>query len=236
MWKTHMQRLDGYHCLAPDFPGFGRTGGEEWVSLDDTADRLIELIETRCIGGCAHIVGLSLGGSLALLLMARAPHLVDHAIVDGAGVLPLAGLPAFKLGLLLMQPFMKTEPVIRMLANSIKVPADEYAEFRDNLRMMSPSSFRRAFFHALSQGMPPGLEKFSGPALFVAGEREPKAVHQSNVMLSRRLPHAESRMAPKMAHGWYAEAPDLHYYMIRAWIENAPLPSELLPVRSELAS
>ena len=26
MWKTHMEQLADFHCLAPDFPGFGQSG------------------------------------------------------------------------------------------------------------------------------------------------------------------------------------------------------------------
>jgi pimeloyl-ACP methyl ester carboxylesterase len=37
MWEQHMGRLAGYHCLAPDLPGHGRSNQLPWTSLDDTA-------------------------------------------------------------------------------------------------------------------------------------------------------------------------------------------------------
>jgi pimeloyl-ACP methyl ester carboxylesterase len=228
MWKTHLERLTTYHCFAPDFPGFGQSNQEAWVSLDETAGRIIDLIRQRAKGGRAHVVGLSLGSSIAITLLGEAPDLIDHAVIDGAGVLPLPGLPLMKIGFRLLQPFLKTEFVIRMIANSTKIPADEYDEFKRNLCMMSSTAFTRAFLQALSLRQPAGLEQVNCPVLFVAGEKEPKAVHQSNVLLANVMPKGQIRIAPGMGHGWLAEAPYLHCRMVQNWIEDRPLPQELV--------
>ena len=47
MWEQHMGRLAGYHCLAPDLPGHGRSNHLPWTSLDDTAQQVAALIEDR---------------------------------------------------------------------------------------------------------------------------------------------------------------------------------------------
>jgi len=232
MWKSHMQRFTDYHCLAPDFPGFGQSNQEEWISLDDSANRVIDLIRQRAVNSCAHLVGLSLGSSVAITLLGKAPDLTDHVIIDGAGVLPLPGLPLMKIGFRLLQPFLKTNFVIQTIANSTKIPPDEYDDFRRNLRAMSSASFTRSFIQALSLRQPTGLEKVKSPVLFVAGEMEPAAVHQSNALLAGIMPAAQYRIAPKMGHGWFAAAPDLHYRMIKAWLENQPLPEELAQASS----
>jgi hypothetical protein len=76
-------------------------------------------------------------------------------------------------------------------------------------------------------GQPPGLEKVTRPVLFVAGQREPEAVRESNAILAGTLPHGECRVAPGMGHGWLAEARPLHVEMVRAWVSDRPLPAEL---------
>jgi pimeloyl-ACP methyl ester carboxylesterase len=62
MWKTHMAQMADYHCLAPDFPGFARSEGQEWISLAATTDEIIKWVQQRTPQGRVHIVGLSLGG------------------------------------------------------------------------------------------------------------------------------------------------------------------------------
>lgn len=216
MWKKHMALLSEYHCLAPDFPGFGQSGNQEWDSLCATTDEIIQLIKQRTPRPKVHIVGLSLGGSVALTWLGTAPHYVDHAIVDGAGVQIMPGLPLMKLGFRLMQPFMHREFFIRAIARMTKIPVEDYEEFRQGMLSMSPSSFRRAFLQASSMGFPPGLEKAENPVLLVAGENEPKVVKESQTYLAGLLPNAVNYVAPHMGHGWLAEAPELHCRMVQA--------------------
>ena len=97
-----------------------------------------------------------------------------------------------------------------------KIPAEEYEGFKQGMLSMSPSSFTRSFLQANSMGLPPGLEKVASPVLLVAGEREPQAVKESQASLTRLLPNAANYIAPRMGHGWLAEAPDLHCRMVQA--------------------
>lgn len=93
MWQSHMDRLADYYCLAPDFPGFGQSRNEEWNSLAATTAEVIKLVRERMTTDRVHLVGLSLGGSVALTWLGIAPQFVDHAIIDGAGIQRLPGLP-----------------------------------------------------------------------------------------------------------------------------------------------
>ncbi len=230
MWKSHMDRLDDYHCLAPDFPGYGQSNDQEWVSINETTKQIAEIIRDRGSGRRAHIVGLSLGGSITISLLSKAPDLVDHAIVDGAGVLPMMGVPLMKISFRLLQPFLHTDFVIKMIARMTKISEDDYAGFKQGMLLMSPSSFTRSFTEAISMRQPPGLNDVVNPVLFVSGEKDPEAVRQSNVMLSETMRNAQSRMIRGMGHGWLAEAPDLHCRMVRAWLNDDVLPEELIEV------
>lgn len=233
MWKSHMEQLADFHCLAPDFPGFGQSRSKEWISLEATTEEVIRLVRERTPQEKVHIVGLSLGGSVAMTWLGKAPQLVDHAIVDGAGVQPLPGLPAMKIGFWIMQPLLHKDFIIRTIASMMRIPAENYEEFRHGMLMMSPSSFTRSFVQAGSMELPPGLQEVTCRVLFVAGEKEPESVKQSQTSLARLLPSAESCIAPGMGHGWLAEAPDLHCRMIRSWIQDKQIPTELVtPVRS----
>jgi pimeloyl-ACP methyl ester carboxylesterase len=227
MWKTHMDQLTGYHCLAPDLPGFGRSQDREWVSLQETTDQLVGLIRDRLPGARVHLVGLSLGGSVAITLISQAPELIDHAIVDGAGVLPLPSLPLMKVGFRLMQPLLHTDWMIKTIAGAFKIPEEDYAEFRAGMLDMSPASFTRSILQANAMRQPPGLDTAECRVLFVAGEGEPQGVRRSGALLAKTMPNAESRIVPGMGHGWLAEAPDLHCRMVRAWIKDRALPPDL---------
>jgi pimeloyl-ACP methyl ester carboxylesterase len=230
MWKTHMEQLADFHCLAPDFPGFGQSGDTEWASLGATTDGVISSVRERTSQARVHILGLSLGGSVALTWLAVAPDMVDYAIIDGAGVRPVAGLPLMRIGFRLMQPFLHTHFVIRTIANMTNISEGDYPGFRRGMLATSPSSFRRSFLEAAAMQRPSGLDRVEGRTLFVAGEREPEAVRQSQAELARLMRNAACYVAPGMGHGWLAEAPDLHCRMVRAWLRDEEAPEELVKV------
>jgi len=233
MWKAHFDALAAhYHCMAPDFPGYGESHTQEWVSLEETVKEIMMLIRTRTKQARAHIVGLSLGSSVALMLLSKAPHLVNHAILDGAGVLPLPGEALMKVGLRLLQPWLHSEVVIKTIAQTMRIPTDGYAEFKRGMYALSPASFTRSFSQALSLRQPPGLARVHCRVLLVAGEKESQAVNQSNVMLTSVMPNAQCCVAPGVGHGWVAEMPTLHINMVRAWLNNEPLPRTLIRQRS----
>ena len=54
-WRRHMAELAGFHCLAPDLPGFGRSNHLPLPSNERITDLLAELIEAastsiwRCV-------------------------------------------------------------------------------------------------------------------------------------------------------------------------------------------
>ena len=110
MWASHMARLTGCHCLAPDLPGFGRSNRVPWRSRIHTAELVADLIEHRVPARRAHVVGLSLGGSVTHTLLARRPELLDRVVIDGCGALPWRGTGLLKLAVAAVSPLLHTRP------------------------------------------------------------------------------------------------------------------------------
>jgi len=155
MWDQHMERLVGYHCLAPDLPGHGRSSHLPWTSLDDTAQQVAGLIEDRIPARRVHLVGLSLGGAVAHTLLAQRPELLDRVVIDGCGlvdVLPARGVGLWKLGFALVSPFIHRGPVIGLFVRMVGVAPSGREQFAADLRAVSPAAFRRAF----ASGQRPG--------------------------------------------------------------------------------
>ena len=226
MWDSHMAALSGYHCLAPDLPGFGCSNRLPWISQADTADRVAELIESRMPSQRAHVVGLSLGGSIAHALLARRPELLDRVVIDGSGVLPWWGTTLIKAGVAAVSPFLHTRAVIGIVGNVLGLDQ----ETRADLRSASRRAFRRGFAEANTLRISPEEIDAPCPTLLVAGEGEIKPpVRASNAALAALMGNAEARYAPGQGHGWVGEKPDLHRQMVTAWITGGDLPSELLP-------
>lgn len=87
-WAPQLAELGAeFHCLAPDLAGHG-SAGDVPFTLDGAADRIADLIARDANGGRAIVVGLSLGGYVAMDLAARRPDLVRGLVVAGATAEP----------------------------------------------------------------------------------------------------------------------------------------------------
>ena len=223
MWRNHAARLgDRFHCLAPDLPGFGRSNHLAPLTVDETADLIAELIETRVPGQRAHVVGLSWGGGVTHRLLARRPELVDRAIIDCAGVLAWRGNPLVLLAITAVSPFLHTRPVVAMFSRMIGM--DEAGE--EDLRKASRRAFRRAFVEGFKGGVSRLEMESPSPTLLTAGETE-TLIRPSNAGQATLMPNAVARYAPGVGHGWIARKTDLHVRMVEAWLTGQELPADL---------
>jgi pimeloyl-ACP methyl ester carboxylesterase len=230
MWERHMAELTDYHCLAPDLPGHGQSRDSGWSSRQDTAERVIGLLEARLGGGRANVVGLSLGASVAYEALSRRPDLFDHAVIDGCGAVASRLGALMTVGVALISPFVGRRAVGRLVARGLGLSAPaEIESFVDQFGQADPASFRRAFSDAQDVRITDGLLRAGARTLLVAGEKELASVRGSNRLLAESMPAAESRMVPGAGHGWLAREPALHVAMVRAWLADEPLPPELQP-------
>jgi pimeloyl-ACP methyl ester carboxylesterase len=91
MWRPQMDDLrDTYRVIAVDLPGHGALADQPFTMATAAAGvgRAIE----EGAGGRAVVVGLSLGGYVAMDLAARRPELVRGLVVSGATTEPVGRL------------------------------------------------------------------------------------------------------------------------------------------------
>lgn len=106
-WYPQVSRLrDTYRCVSVDLPAHGSLADRPFT-LDVAVDGVIEAIDVAA-GGRAVLVGLSLGGYVAIAVAARSPERVRGLVLAGATAEPggIGGLlfRLFALGLRVLPP------------------------------------------------------------------------------------------------------------------------------------
>jgi pimeloyl-ACP methyl ester carboxylesterase len=102
-WATQISALgDEFRCVAIDLPGHG-TRQDERFTLDAAAARVVQAIDDEA-GGRAILVGLSLGGYVAIEVAAGHPDKVAGLVLAGTTAEPtgLRSMPYIGLALLLL--------------------------------------------------------------------------------------------------------------------------------------
>jgi len=120
---------------------------------------------------------------------------------------------------------------------SAGVPDAYYPQFKNDFQHMTGDQFAHVMIENQRFRMPQGLENVTVPTLVVAGKKEYGVMRQSVRDLAATMPNAKGFLvshARKLSlaeeHNWNMTAPELFTNMIRAWINDQPLPTELQPV------
>jgi pimeloyl-ACP methyl ester carboxylesterase len=230
MWDVQVQDLSDFHCLALDLPGHGKSNHVPWVSLEGTAAQVADIIRQRATNQRAFVVGLSLGGYIALYLLANHPERVERAVLSGVTALPFKHKRLAVLQMRLMAPFMKQRWFVKSQARLLRIPADVMDVYTQSMLAMSTQAFVGIFKELMDFQLPSALANSHVPTLVTAGGAEVALILESLPVLARTLPAAEVRVAPGLHHGWNGEAPELFSSMLRAWFTGAVLPEGLQPL------
>jgi pimeloyl-ACP methyl ester carboxylesterase len=99
LWAPQLRRLaDRYLCVAIDLPGHGERAYEAF-SMRAASDAVIAAIETEVPSGRAVVVGLSLGGYVAIDAAERCPERVAGLVLSGCSAEPVGLVGALFRGL-----------------------------------------------------------------------------------------------------------------------------------------
>jgi pimeloyl-ACP methyl ester carboxylesterase len=170
IWGPQVERLrDRYRLVVVDLPGHGRLASRRF-SIDAAADAVRAAIDAAA-GGRAVVVGLSLGGYVAVSLAARHPERVRGLVVADASLEPV-GLAA--LGVLAYGWLLHWLP--RGLAREVDVGLFRRAYGRSLAAELAAGHDTRAGSRAVRtlRGVPfrDRIRAFGGPVLVLNGARD----------------------------------------------------------------
>jgi len=228
MWHPQFERMaDYYHCLAPDLPECGNSGEVGPFRLEEAAQLVISIVREYVPKGVTHVVGLSLGGAVALQMLCEAPEVVDHLMISGiARTLP-PPLGAIQRLNGHMLHLVSHERLTDFLMEAYDIPRAERRLLLEDLRTVKPEAIGR-FLEAMT-----GWKLFYNghtPILSTAGRLEAFVTQQTVYEMKRRIPCIRGVLIPGASHFWNLEFPSLFTQTVHAWIEDEPFPDRTLAI------
>lgn len=231
-WDPQVLAFPDFHVLTLHLPAFGARAEEQWEGLESAADDVAALIADEVSEGGVHLVGMSLGGVIALHVAARHPELVDSLLISGT---PVAGVPAAARALSRVQlKLLGSEWYWRFQAGAHGMVADERELFASHGLKLNAKNLRAIRDELDPGGLPSNLGAFKAPVLVLAGAKEPKVVQRSFEPLRILLGQATMRLVPNMHHQWNVQDPVFFNAVLRRWISQGTVHPRLLdPVASK---
>ena len=230
MWRRLVDDLsDDLHVLVVDLPGHGASASRPWRSLAETVGGVVDLVRSQAHDGRAHLVGLSLGGYVALELAAAHAELAPSATVSGVNVLPFPRPRLMRLAGRAMSPVMTSGPMLRANARALGVPEEDHAGYAEAARSMARGTFLAVGEELMGYGVPSGATVSTTRVLALAGAQEQPLIRRSLRIIASAFSDGDARLAPDVGHAWNGQAPELFAATVRAHVAGAPLPAELLP-------
>jgi pimeloyl-ACP methyl ester carboxylesterase len=228
-WQPVVQRMQRYHCLAPDLPYYGKSFQEEPFEMGRAADAVAELIRSRVARGRAHVVGFSLGAQVGVQLLATEPKLVDRAVMCGTVIntMPYVGLTQRPLGLLARMRWFRR--AINRLGNArrMQMSAASIDDYREDVRLITGEKLVHIIAASSGFTLPPGIDKSDSPTLFLTGAKEMWFVHRWAATLAQHMPNGVDRVAIGMRHDWPLRYTDLFSRTVDGWLNGTALPPEI---------
>jgi len=206
----------GYTAIAPDLPGYGDSASIEPYTMAGLAARVTALIDTLRARRCA-LVGHSMGGMLALEVMANSANHVQALVLSAAS--PAFGRPdgawqaeflAQRLGPLDAGAGMASlAPGLALGMASPTAPHDAVARAAIVMSAVPQATYRSALRAIVGFDRRALLGELRLPVLCLAGEHDrnvPPALVQH---LAARVAGAEFHCMPAVGHLANMEAPAL---------------------------
>ncbi|MEM9495411.1 MAG: alpha/beta hydrolase [Pseudomonadota bacterium] len=220
MWETFLPFMPAIRAVFIDLPGHGGSRDIPWASLEDTATRVADVVNSLRGEGDrrdVHLVAISLGSYVGLTMLARHTEMFKTAFLSGmhAGGMKnrwLMRIMSFFMAPLAVRPFFA-----RRTAAMFGVGADDVDAFVAGAVKTRSSAFRRATNDVVAFELPAGVGQIRTKTLFVAGSKEHKLIVDALGILADALPNARALTIDGGGHGWPGAMPDAFARHVLEW-------------------
>ena len=214
-FSTLAGELPGVNVVAPDLPGFGGTSDDGFEhSLDAYADYVTGIAER--IPGGVHLLGLSMGGKIAMYIAARKPTWLQSLIL-------LA--PSYPDPTIVSPDALKSQLAAFADVDALTALVGGWASDTAPLVAWAQLASRDAYAWWLTDGRPADIANVIGdisvPTLVMHGENDPlRTVDLLKTTIVDRLPDAEMQVVAGASHCIQLDQPRITAGILRDWMTH----------------
>lgn len=217
-WYQVADLNENYSILLVDLPGHGESMNIPWENMEKTVDLVAEVIpKDRKV----HVVGLSLGGHVALDLAKKYPKNLKSVYISGITTRPM-GPKFLKLFLPLylkqLSSLQHNEIKMKKLFIQMGIPHDKIALSITDYQKVSMATYTAIFNELYSFEMDYSYKKVNLPIMFVACEHEERGIKQTLKYAPTIIKQAKTTFIKDARHQWSIQKPDIFNNEVKQWL------------------
>ena len=191
-----------YYVVTPIIDGHGEDGEETFISIEDSANKLIRYIDSE-LGGKVHAIGgLSIGAQIVTEILSARHDIANYAIIESALVYPIISaaaltVPTYKLcyGLIQKKWFS------RLQAKTLFVPDNMFQQYYEDSLKISKQSLINITLSNSNYRLKSTISNTKSKVLIIAGEKELGVMKKSASALNKAIPKSKLNIVLKLRHG-----------------------------------
>lgn len=191
-----------YHVITPIIDGHGEDGKTTFTSIQDSAQKLIQYIETNLNGNVLALCGLSLGGQIIVDVLSQRVDIAKYAVIESTMVTPSGSITRFLAkssgmfyGLIRHKWFAKLQ------AKALYIKDNLFDQYFNDSQSISKESLVNISVSNADYTVPDMLKYSKAKVMIIIGGEEVKIMDKSVRKLLSMLPQAQLCIVPGIKHG-----------------------------------
>lgn len=227
-WQMQIPALvkAGFRILAPDMRGFGRsTSPAGLCNPGIMAEDMVAFMDGLAINS-SHLIGISMGGTVALQLAIERPTMVESLILTNtfAKLRPRKfTLWIFYVVRLFLVHILGMEIQADFVAKRLFPDPDQEllrGAFRTQVKQANPQGYRSIMRSYLRYDLSDQVNSIQVPTLVITGERDTIIPPGIQVEMAEKIPNAEHIFIANAGHAVSIEQPQEYNSIILTFLQK----------------
>ena len=193
--------INDFHVVTPIIDGHGEDGQNTFISIEDSAKKLIEYIDLNFDGKVFAIAGLSLGAQIVTEVLTQRTDITQYALIESALVLPIKGTAAMASLNKLFFGLIKQKWYSKIQAKVLAVPEEWYELYYEDSVKISKQSLINITLSNGHYSLKTAIADTKAKVLIVVGEKEISIMRKSALKLHEAISGSELYIARNLKHG-----------------------------------
>ncbi|MCL2209280.1 MAG: alpha/beta hydrolase [Treponema sp.] len=193
---------DDYHIITPIIDGHGEDGENNFISIEDSAKKLLDYIEKQFKGNVFALGGLSIGAQIVIEALSKKEDIAQFIILESALILPIAGIKALTVPVInIFYGLLKNKWFSKIQSKSLLVSENIFEQYYHDSLKISKTSLVNIILSNGSYSLKPNMENAKMKALILAGEKEINLIKKSAKILNQKIKNSELKYIKNAGHG-----------------------------------